>query len=918
MAKINNREIYDNIDFPSLLDFLLGTKEADGKTKSFPLQSVIQLINGVNGKNNIQFEFSDGTNPEIDYLSSGNFFTNTNTTEVGTFTQLIFNKETVYPLDLSVLFNKLGELEDVVIKLENPEDPNNFFNFKIVSFTDNLDYFTFGVQDFNEFYLGELINKKIYSLYFDIKESTTDLSDYYDKSETDTLLSYKLDTVDYNDRFKGVFPSESALNIAHPTSNPGDYAQVNEVGSVNVVNYNWDDEEAVWVEAGSAGSGATNTDMLPEGSSNLYFTTARLFAALLTGISFITGGAIVPTDSVLVAFGKLQKQINDILSAIGLKSDIRIETKSVWVSATGVDASGLVGRQDKPFLTINAALDALGVNGGIVNIGLGSFNSPSYLKIYPNTTFKGSGKPDYNNSITGGASYPLYTKTTATALVGGTILLGTFRIPLGDNYQIYDLGVDAGPDWCASFNGNVAAECFMISNAVPPSNTAQSGKLMRKNVIIKNISTIVKAPTDLVHSFNIENCFEPYLDNISTYNGFAGFVYKNIGGTATNIKASNSGSYGIILKTNSYAYGNSVLLDGFEIDGGGGLTIHDEDTGVQNIYVQNGRIRNCTYGIKQLGVQLKYINISNVYCTSITGFGFEFTNLEFSNLLNNNALSCGSGGFKVIGTNNRLSENRAVSNTGVGIEVRTSSSTYPTVLTGNDSSDNTTYGFLYSGNIQGGHNIARGNTTAPSTGTITLIDVPVPLTLTGAPGGFSSVLSVENTGISSSADKNVASFIGNRGSATSIDDNTSVNIAQKNNTVKNYSVIGFFNASFNTVAQIAIRNISHGASEGSIGFVVAKSNALSLAGVFSSNGNLLLGKDQFTGATNNDNDQKLQVEGITYLKEYTVNALPTPTGGKTSYATVTDATSPTYLGTLTGGGSVKCPVFYNGSVWVAH
>ena len=76
MAKINNRGIYKNIDSPSLSDFLLGTKEEDGSTKSFPLQSVIQLINGVNGKNNIQYKFSDGSDPDIDYTTSGTFFTN--------------------------------------------------------------------------------------------------------------------------------------------------------------------------------------------------------------------------------------------------------------------------------------------------------------------------------------------------------------------------------------------------------------------------------------------------------------------------------------------------------------------------------------------------------------------------------------------------------------------------------------------------------------------------------------------------------------------------------------------------------------------------------------------------------------------------------------------------------------------------
>lgn len=52
------------------------------------------------------------------------------------------------------------------------------------------------------------------------------------------------------------------------------------------------------------------------------------------------------------------------------------------------------------------------------------------------------------------------------------------------------------------------------------------------------------------------------------------------------------------------------------------------------------------------------------------------------------------------------------------------------------------------------------------------------------------------------------------------------------------------------------------------------------------------------------------------VPSYTVATLPSgmPAGAR---AIVTDATSPTFLGALTGGGAVKCPVFYNGSAWVA-
>lgn len=48
---------------------------------------------------------------------------------------------------------------------------------------------------------------------------------------------------------------------------------------------------------------------------------------------------------------------------------------------------------------------------------------------------------------------------------------------------------------------------------------------------------------------------------------------------------------------------------------------------------------------------------------------------------------------------------------------------------------------------------------------------------------------------------------------------------------------------------------------------------------------------------------------------YTVATLPIGTLGMR--AQVTDATAPTFLGALTGGGAVKCPVFHNGTSWVA-
>jgi hypothetical protein len=57
------------------------------------------------------------------------------------------------------------------------------------------------------------------------------------------------------------------------------------------------------------------------------------------------------------------------------------------------------------------------------------------------------------------------------------------------------------------------------------------------------------------------------------------------------------------------------------------------------------------------------------------------------------------------------------------------------------------------------------------------------------------------------------------------------------------------------------------------------------------------------------------------LPAYTVATLPaTAANGMVqgAHAIVTDATAPTYLGALTGGGAVVCPVFYDGTAWVSH
>lgn len=73
-------------------------------------------------------------------------------------------------------------------------------------------------------------------------------------------------------------------------------------------------------------------------------------------------------------------------------------------------------------------------------------------------------------------------------------------------------------------------------------------------------------------------------------------------------------------------------------------------------------------------------------------------------------------------------------------------------------------------------------------------------------------------------------------------------------------------------------------------------------------------------ACNNSEIVQITTSRVSFAKPikrqgYTVATLPAGTEGDTAY--VTDATAPTYLGALTGGGAVKAPCFYNGSAWVS-
>lgn len=132
--------------------------------------------------------------------------------------------------------------------------------------------------------------------------------DIADQSDLKQSLDLKADKTEINNYFKGLFSTFFDLTVAHPTASAGDYAQVDFGLGEDVIIYAWDVSDQYWSAVGVVS--IANTDALPEGSVNLYFTETRVRGVTISTLS-IVNSAITSLDTIVSAFGKLQGQINN-------------------------------------------------------------------------------------------------------------------------------------------------------------------------------------------------------------------------------------------------------------------------------------------------------------------------------------------------------------------------------------------------------------------------------------------------------------------------------------------------------------------------------------------------------------------------------------------------------------------------------
>lgn len=373
--------------------------------------------------------------------------------------------------------------------------------------------------------------------------------------------------------------------------------------------------------------------------NNIGFVPAPIASPTLTGVP--AGPTAAPgTNTTQLA-----------TTAFVIANAVFVETATIYVDAAGNDSTGILGRADKPFLSITAALAAgVGVASLRIKIGMGLFGSPSSANLRGNLWLEGSGKPGYNNTYTQTA-FGAVTISDPTALVGGTILTGTLFFQDDSNVHITDLGVDVGSAYVTA-GGTEGNQIAFLSATVVANWTLMT------NIVIKNVTTLGRTAGSLFHGIQCENCFKPLIVNCDTYFSTHGIVLKSYGGMAVNVRCNFHTANAVVYKTDTYAFGWLSQLHNFEIQGGGGILIDvgtgTSSGGVNSVKVSNGVIRSATFGFRTnstVGTPawVHYVDVNNVKVHGSTGMGFDIDDSQSVRVLNCSAIGCTTG-FRVITT----------------------------------------------------------------------------------------------------------------------------------------------------------------------------------------------------------------------------------------------------------------------------
>jgi len=165
----------------------------------------------------------------------------------------------------------------------------------------------------------------------------------------------------------------------------------------------------------------------------------------------------------------------------------------------------------------------------------------------PNVGIYGSGMPAYNSNY--------------TALVGGTILLGTLPVTTGaDRFELHDLGIDVGSAYVNAFLGGVARDGLEIANAGQVVGAAPI-----QSLVIENVACLGFSLFDQNHCMLLENVNQASIHNVQAVYNCHGFVLKGTNSTVDGVLSRGHGVDSVLVKSDFYAPSASDKLSNITI-----------------------------------------------------------------------------------------------------------------------------------------------------------------------------------------------------------------------------------------------------------------------------------------------------------------------------------------------------------------
>lgn len=426
-------------------------------------------------------------------------------------------------------------------------------------------------------------------------------------------------------------------------------------------------------------------------------------------VSQITDFPTIPTvDQTIIDGSTNAVSGNAVFDGLGV-----VQKDIAYVDVNGNNTTGVLGNIRKAFLTIDAALDSLPASGGIVKIGLGSFNSPNPAKIKANTSFIGTKEPVVNSTVTISAPNTRPTISAPTALVNGTILTGEFSALDKSNIVVSNLGIDVGKTWVDTFNGGVPVGGLVIASITPTSPV--------KNIYVSNVTVLGYAPATAQHCMLFENIIDSKFNNLTTYYHVHGIALKGLNITMDGLNLHSHNNDGLIIKSDTYAptrdvsVNNVVVssLSGYE---GGGIILEEGVNGsslLERISLNNINLKYVKFGLNNVN-KISNVNISNFNLYDSQTFGIKFdNNVDKINLSGVNIVKTTTDGIDVSLTGTEVVNivNSSVSDaTGTGYKLTTAGNALININNSNTLNTTASYAVIGTG-VYGSSNFGTGTLT---------------------------------------------------------------------------------------------------------------------------------------------------------------------------------------------------------------